>query len=220
MTLDKLPLEEDESAIKGNNGRLHIDGNSERESIKKLGNINDVIQREKIITRDESEVFITRIHLSSWTLTLIDNIMIDSKLTSEKKMYQSLLSLGTVFMEENLKDLIKAQKELRAGILRDDNMIMAFLASRHSPISMGGDPILNSCRVTISMPRWTKDSLGRISELSGIQISSLRRMGIYNALSTAEMPDSYRKEIDNAISVFKKNVENILDIYNKLGGKS
>lgn len=221
MTLDKRPITGDETAINSKNSSLGIDGKSDRESIKKLGNINDVIQREKIISRDKDELFSTKLHLSSWTINLVDIIMINNNLTSERKMYQSCLSLGTIFLEDNMKEVISAQRKLRTEIIMDNNILKAFLASRHSPITISGDPIINVQPVTISMPHWVRDGIGSMSEFSGVKVSTLRRLSVYYALGTAnDIPDYYKKELDSAIKIFESNVLEVLDIFKTLGGKN
>lgn len=216
MTLDKRPIEGDETAINGKNSSLGIDGKSDRESIKKLGNLGEVIKREKVISRDEDDIFVTKIHLSSWTLTVLDIVMNEYKLTSERRMYLACLSLGSVILEESLSDIVSKQKKLREGILLDDNRLIASLANRHSDISVGSDSVLHGKRVTISMPNWVKDTLGEIAELIGTQVSSLRRIAIYTALNTTDViPETYQEDIDNNIRSFTRTVDNVLDAYER-----
>ena len=214
-----MPLKPYDDKEKGKNSGLGGGGRSDRETIKQLGDLGSVIGLEKIISRKEEDLFRTRLHLSSWTVTLMDIIMNKYSLTSERKMYQATLSLGTVFIEDDLKELIAKQREMRAEILLDKNPIKAFLATRHSPISIGGDPVLNGQKVVISMPSWVKDSLGSIAQFSGIQVSSLRRMAIYMAFNTVDAGETYKKDIDYAVDVFKRNITYISDIYDELREK-
>lgn len=209
MPLDKCPINRDETAIKGRN---------ERESIRQLGNLEEVIKREKIISRDEEEVFVTKIHLSSWTITLLDIIMYKYKLTSERRMYLACLSLGAVLLEESLDGIVSKQKMLRENILLDSNRTKASLASRHSDISVGSDPVLHGKRITIAMPNWAKDTLGEMAELIGTQVSSLRRIAIYRALDTIdELPETYQEDIDYNNRIFMRSVSEVLEIVEDWG---